>query len=78
MKSFFTKLLHWITPNFRPLFLLFAAGLFITAMLTQKDKYLVITEHAPKGILSWETNLSNSDTDKMFKEWSKNYKNINV
>jgi hypothetical protein len=78
MKTFFTKLLRWITPNFRLLFLLFTAGLFITATLTQKDKYLVITAHAPKAILSWETNLNNSDRDKMLKEWGITYKNLLV
>jgi hypothetical protein len=78
MKAFFIKFLNWITPNFRPLFLLFAAGLFSTALLTQKDKYLVITTHAPKAILSWETNLNNSDRDKMLKDWQITYKNLLV
>jgi hypothetical protein len=78
MKAQFVKLLNWITPNFRPLFLLFASGLLITAMLTQKDNYLVITTNAPKAIVSWETNLDNAKRDKILSEWNNTYKNLVV
>jgi hypothetical protein len=39
---------------------------------------LVITTHAPKAILSWETNLNNSNRDKILTEWSSTYKNLVV
>ncbi|WP_162996978.1 hypothetical protein [Mucilaginibacter kameinonensis] len=76
MKTVFLKFLNWVKFNFRPLFLVFAAGLLTTAMLTQKDNYLVITANAPKAILSWETNLDNLKRDRILKDWSTTYKNL--
>ncbi|WP_439697036.1 hypothetical protein ACFGVS_00740 [Mucilaginibacter sp. AW1-7] len=76
MKKICKKISNWITSGFRPLFLLVVTGLLLTGTLTQKDKSLVTTLNAPKGILNWEINTNNTVRNAMISDWQATYKNI--
>src|ERR1700743_1023445 len=76
MHQLYHRLSAWVTPRFRPLFLLFATGMILTGVLTHKDNVLVTPLHAPKGMLSWETNTANATRDSILREGKAAYKVI--